>query len=85
LFDLTTLAEIKAKLLERGKPADALKVAIFATQEFPHHSDSWYHLGETYLHIGDKKQALESIRRSLALAPAHPETIRLLQQVESIG
>ena len=83
MFNLATLAQIKAKLIERGKPADAVKVAIFATQEFPEHSDSWYHLGEAYLHNGNREQAAQSIRRSLALHPAHPDAIRLLQQVDS--
>lgn len=83
MFDVISLASIKTKLLERGKTDAALKVAIFATQEFPDEHTSWYHLGEAYLHTGDRHRAIESLRRSLAIAPANPAALNLLRSAET--
>jgi tetratricopeptide (TPR) repeat protein len=82
LFSLTTLADIKTKLIHRGKTAEAVKIAVFATQEFPESPSAWYHLGDACLRNGDRERARAAVERSLLLKPHDSLAIALLTSLE---
>lgn len=82
MFTLTTLADIKSKLLSQGKTAEAVKIAVFATQEFPDSSHSWFHLGEARYRHGDAAGAREALWRCLALSPQNGPALSLLDQID---
>jgi predicted Zn-dependent protease len=83
VFSLTTLTDIKTKLLNRGKTAEAVKIAVFATQEFPESPTAWYHLGDAHFQNGDRDRARAALERSLAFEPRDSAAMTLLKSLDA--
>lgn len=62
-------------LLEQKRLADALEVARMNTEIHPEVWSSWGNLGEAYMALNRKEEALQAYRRSAAISP-HNEAVR---------
>jgi CubicO group peptidase (beta-lactamase class C family) len=70
------------RLLEAGRPADAIALFTLNVEMFPKGADAHYLLGEAHEASGDTARALASYRRSLELKPGSPHAARALLRLE---
>ncbi len=85
LFDDLGLIGIPDRLLEAGKPADALPFAELFLTEYPDSQLVWYcHqiLGMAHAGLGHREPAVRNLKRSLELHPDNPEVAAKLRELE---
>lgn len=68
-------------LLWWDHPGEALDVFKLNTQLFPDSANAFYNLGEAYLTLGDKENAILSYRKSLQLEPQNKNAETKLKQL----
>ena len=81
-FSESELNELGYELLSKDKNADALAILKLNAEAFP---DSWNvydGLGEAYMKNGNREQAIENYRRSLALNPNNTNAAAMLKKLE---
>ncbi|TVZ26010.1 peptidase S41-like protein [Gillisia sp. Hel_I_86] len=57
-------------LLHSGRPEEVqggIQIFLFITQVFPNSANSWKNLGEAYLKVGDKNQAVKFLEKAIVL------------------
>lgn len=74
-----------AKFLEsEKKDGDARDIYTFCLQEYPESLGAMLGLGRNYVKAGDKKNAVETFRKALALKPGDAEASVWLRKAESL-
>jgi len=71
------------KLLQHGKNKEALEVLKMNVELFPNEAAALFDsLGDAYLAVGDKENATESFKKSLALDPGDTGAIESLRRLQ---
>lgn len=78
LVDEATLNVIGYRVLGTGKAEDSISVFRIAAERYPRSANAWESLSEAQEAAGRKADAVESVRRALALDP--PENVRVAAQ-----
>ncbi len=73
--DRRALSKAFYSLLNQKRLAEALEVARMNTEIHPEVWNSWGNLGQAYLALGQKDEALKAYRRSMQIAP-YNEAVR---------
>jgi CubicO group peptidase (beta-lactamase class C family) len=66
-------------LLQRGKASDALEVFRQNIADHPQSANAYNSLGEAYVKLGDKEQAIKSYQKSLELNPGNGNAVQALK------
>ncbi len=69
-------------LLRHEQAEDALALFQFNAAAFPSSANAWDSLGEGYMTVGAKEQAVRAYRRSLELDPENRNAARMLERLE---
>lgn len=72
------------QLLFGGKPKAALEIFKANTEKHPEDPNVWDSLGEAYVNVGDKENAVKALKKSLALDPpanVRANSLKLLKQL----
>lgn len=70
-------------LLKAEKWADALQLIDLIVGHRPRAPAAWYHKAVCHVHLKQGPQAVEALKRTLALAPDHAKAKTLLQQLRT--
>jgi tetratricopeptide (TPR) repeat protein len=73
------------QLLGADKTDEAIEVFILNTKQNPKSANCWDSLGEAYVKKGDKKNAIESFKKSLALSPSEATRLNSENNLKKIG
>jgi tetratricopeptide (TPR) repeat protein len=68
-------------LIQHGKTAEAVAIFRLNCEQFPHSSNAWDSLGDSYAGIGELRKARESYSRALELDPQNDGYRRKLDQL----
>lgn len=66
-------------LLQRGKSSDAVEVFKQTVADHPQSANAYDSLGEAYMKVGDKEEAIKSYRKSLELNPGNGNAAQALR------
>ena len=77
ILDLTWLLNL------RGLPAMSLPYAKRATELLPDRRDAWHFRANTHLHLKQRDQAIECLRKAVALPSSIPSDRETLEKLES--
>jgi hypothetical protein len=83
-----TEAELNAygyQLLGADKTDEAIEVFIMNTKQNPKSANCWDSLGEAYAKKGDKKNAIESFKKSLGLNPSQAVKLSSENNLKKMG
>lgn len=69
-------------LLRADKTDDAIQFFKFNTEQFPNSGNAFDSMGEAYLKIGDKTNALESYKKALELDPSNRNAADIIKKLE---
>ncbi|UCF18888.1 MAG: serine hydrolase [Gemmatimonadota bacterium] len=69
-------------LLRHGQAEDALALFGFNVAAFPESANAWDSLGEGYMTVGAREQAIQAYHRSLELDPENRNAVRMLERLE---
>jgi Flp pilus assembly protein TadD len=67
---------------QHGKKAEAIAIFELNCEQFPHSSNAWGSLGDSYVEIGDDVKAKQSYERALELDPENTEVREKLEKLE---
>jgi Tfp pilus assembly protein PilF len=70
------------KILNKGRPDEAIRVFRINTALFPRSSNVFDSLGEAYMRAGDTKRAVENYRKALELNPENANARAMLKKLE---
>jgi imidazolonepropionase-like amidohydrolase len=71
-------------MFQHGKKAEATAIFELNCEQFPHSSNVWNSLGDSYAEIGEIAQAKRSYERALELDPENAELRKKLEQLEKM-
>lgn len=74
--------ELGKKFAGEGKVKDAIFRFRIATYFAPNYTDAWYHLGSALIARGSKPKAIQALKRTLQLDPAHAEAKYMLATID---
>ncbi|HEX5727220.1 MAG TPA: YceI family protein [Longimicrobiaceae bacterium] len=80
-FAAGELNKLGYRLVQRGRPADAVRIFALVAQEHPDDWNAHDSLGEAYAHAGDRERALRAYERALALNPYAPSALEMLRRL----
>jgi CubicO group peptidase (beta-lactamase class C family) len=70
-------------LLRANKTDDAIQLFKFNTEQFPNSGNVFDSMGEAYLKVGDKTNALASYKKALELDPSNNNAADIIKKLES--
>ena len=70
-------------LLQRGKSGDAVEVFKQTVADHPQSANAYDSLGEAYIKLGDKEEAIKSYRKSLELNPGNGNAAQALKTLQA--
>lgn len=71
------------QLLQDGHPADALVMFRLNADQFPESGNVWDSLGEAYLAVGDRDQAVACYEKAVAMDPRNRNAAAQLEKIRS--
>lgn len=80
-FDEASINEIGYYLIGAGKLPEAIEVFKLNVEVFPESANAYDSLGEAYMKNGDKENAIENYKKSLALNPENENAKRMLNEL----
>jgi CubicO group peptidase (beta-lactamase class C family)/predicted transcriptional regulator YdeE len=80
-----TLNILGYMLLYGGREADGLRVFQKNVEEYPKSSNVYDSLGEAYMKVGQKDQAIQNYEKSLELNPKNENAVKQLQKLKEGG
>jgi CubicO group peptidase (beta-lactamase class C family)/predicted transcriptional regulator YdeE len=80
-----TLNILGYMLLYGGREADGLRVFQKNVEEYPKSSNVYDSLGEAYMKMGQKDQAIQNYEKSLELNPKNENAVKQLQKLKEGG
>jgi tetratricopeptide (TPR) repeat protein len=84
-FSEKELARVGYRLLDAGRAADAVEILKLSVELFPSDGRAYGLLGEAYMAVGNKEQAIASYRRALELNPDNTNAVKMLKKLEEHG
>ena len=81
-FGEDELNRLGYQLLEQQRFEDAIRIFRLNVEAFPEASNTYDSLGEAYKIAGNKKLAIENLKKSLALNPGNTHAEELIKEVE---
>jgi Flp pilus assembly protein TadD len=84
-FSEKELNRVGYRLLDAGRAADAVEILKLSVEQFPNNGMAYDLLGDAYLAVGNKAQAIVSYRRALELNPDNTNAVKMITQLEEHG
>jgi TolA-binding protein len=82
-FSESQLRDLGLAIFQMGRQMDGQKLLKLNVEQFPKSPDALYFLGFTEYKMGRNKEALATLKKSLALNKSHAATQDLIQAIEN--
>jgi acetyl esterase/lipase len=81
LFEEATLNNLGYRLIQKGRPKDAIEVFKINAEAYPQSGNVWDSLAEAYMLNGDKELAVQNYKKSLDLNPKNGNAVWMLEKI----